>query len=301
VRAGAAVAAACLATLAVAAGPAAGQGPAADWRVERLERTWEIAAAAAVSLDNPWGDVAVRTHAAAEVYLLAHVQRHRDDPRELDLAVTQSDAALALAVRFATAGPEAAPDAWAKRRVDVTVFVPKAAATRFSTRAGNLEIRGTRAPTEAATETGDLRLRIAGPVAARTRDGDVLVQFLRTDWSQPVEISSLTGEIRVEMPRGGNAEVVVETRGEITSDFSTHVEWVQGTLLKRVRLSVGAAGMPLELSSHQGPIKVLQSLVPAEDGPAEDEPAKDDPAEDDPAEDDPAEGDPAEDDGDPTP
>ncbi len=262
-----------LATLPAIAQEAAGLADG-EWRVERLENTWPIAETAAVRVKNPRGSLWVRTHQRPEVYLLAHVQRHRDDPRELDLALARSDQELAVEADFTMvdAGSVTEPAEWAKRRIDLTVFVPTAAATRFSTDQGSIEVRGVRGPTSVETRTGDLRLRVHGAVAARTVNGDVLAQFLGTDWGRPAEIASTTGAIRVEMPRGGGAGVVVETRGEITSDFSTEIEWVDGSLLKRARLSVGAGGESLRLTSHQGAIKILQSLVSAEDATAEDDP-----------------------------
>lgn len=262
-------------------GPAHGQGPADDWRIERLERTWPLPETAAVRVDNPLGSLWVRTHKDGEVYLLAHVQRHRDDPRELDLQLVQRDEELSIEVSFTDAqigaqigaqtddqtdsASQPEPEAWTKRRVDLTVFVPPATATRFSTRTGLLEVRGTRGPTQVETSSGEIKLRVHGAATARTENGDVLAQFLGTNWDRAVEITSTTGAIRVEMPRGGNAGVVVETRGEITSDFSTEIERVADSLLKRARLTVGENGQPMRLTSHQGPIKILQSLVSAED------------------------------------
>jgi hypothetical protein len=249
-----------------AALPAVAQPVPEDWRLERSERTWPLAAATSVTVANPFGDLLVRTSDRPEVYLLANTQRHRDDPRELVVEARQEPGTLSIAIGFGAVEPQRAPAeipaAWVPRRCDVTVFVPRSAATHFSTREGLLEIRGTIEPTEAETWSGDLRLRILGPVTAHTEHGDVLVQFRRTDWALPVAISTVSGEIRVEMPEGGGAEVALATRGEITSDYSTEVERQEGSLLKRARLVVGGGGGSLRLDSYQGAIKVLQSLVP---------------------------------------
>lgn len=243
-----------------------------DWLIERFEQTWQVDEGAAISINNPWGNLVVRTHQASEVYLLGHLQRHRDDPRQLDLQVERVETAsgspttLALGVEFAAAAVEQqSPAAWDKRRIDITVFVPHAADLRFETGDGQLEVRGSAGHVEATTRSGTIKLRVAGSVDVRSQHGRVLAQFTRTDWRRPIEISTQTSEIRVEMPAGGRATVAIETRGEITSDFSTTIERHQASLLKTARLTVGDGGAAMRLSSQQGPIKILGSLVPSEE------------------------------------
>jgi len=262
-------------TVAVAASTAAAtadRGPQPEeWLIERFEQSWQIDEGAAISISNPWGDLAVRTHQASEVYLLGHLQRHRDDPRPLDLQVEEiaaspgSPATLALTVELAGSTTEPPPADWAKRRIDVTVFVPRAANLRFETGDGQLEVRGTAGHVQATTRSGTIKLRVGGSVDVHSQHGRVLAQFTRTDWRQPIEIETKTSEIRVEMPAGGRATVAIETRGEITSDFSTTIEHHRGSLLKTARLTVGNGGVAVRLSSQQGPIKILGSLVPSEE------------------------------------
>lgn len=235
-----------------------------DWRVERQEWTWQVDPGASIRIDNPWGDIAIRAHDLPEVYLLANSQRHRNDPRALDLTVVNESKGFSADVDFEEKDLREEPLSWAKRRADLTVFVPENPATQFSTDKGVLEIRGTRGPTHARSVSGDIRLRIYGATTATTDHGDVMAQFLRTDWPRPAEITTSTGSIRVEMPQGGSAQVEIETRGEITSDYSMEVERVSGTQLKRARISAGKNGPRLNLRSNQGAIQFVESLVPEE-------------------------------------
>jgi hypothetical protein len=252
----------CVAALAA---PVAAEPTAEEWLVEQIERTWELSPTGSVRVDNPHGNLAVRTHSRQGVYLLANTQRHRDDPRGLDLVVEAAAEGLRVTIGFADVAIDEEPEDWRLRRSDVTVFVPAPATTRFSTRDGTLEVRGTHGVTEVETRTGALRLRVHGPIVASTEHGDVLAQFLSTAWEREVRIASRTGKIRVEIPDGGRAEVTLTTRGEVTSDYSTTIERVDGGLLKRARASVGQGGPTMVLESHQGPIQLIQSLVPASD------------------------------------
>jgi hypothetical protein len=232
-----------------------------DWRVDRYEQTWPVGEATSIEVSNPWGDIAVRGSASQEVYLLANTQRHRDDPRAFDLQASPTSGVFTIHVGFEEGEGGEAPSAWSRRRTDITVFVPASASTRFSTDSGTLEVRGTRGPVRVLSTSGDLRLRVHGAVTARTEHGDVLAQFLATDWKQPVEISTRTGDIRVEMPRGGRADVTIETRGPITSDYSMKIERAEGAQLKRAKVDAGG-GQTISLHSHRGAIQILQTLVP---------------------------------------
>ncbi len=240
-------------------------GPAEeDWQLERQEWTWQVDPADAITIGNPLGDLAVRVHDRAEVYLLANTQRHRDDPRALEVTADKMTGKLEVMVGFEGEETGEEPSSWVPRRADITVFVPEDATSTFSTHQGTLEIRGTRGPVEARSFSGDIRLRIFGAVSASTDHGDVLAQFLRTDGLRPSEITTSSGSIRVEMPQGGAAEVEIETRGEITSDYSMEIDRVAGTLLKQAQISAGSNGPRLSLTSYQGAIQFVESLVPAQ-------------------------------------
>lgn len=249
--------------------PAAGQPALEDWLVERQESSWEVSETAEIELSNPWGDIAVRAHEHPEIYLLANWQHHRDDPRALEVSADLLREKITLAIGFADLELDIVPADWSSRRADITLFVPQHAVTHFSTAKGNLEVRGTRGPTTVETGGGDIKLRLYGGATVRTDHGSVLAQFTRTDWVLPVEITTTTGPIRVELPQDGRARTTLETRGEITSDYSMDVERVEGSQLKRARLKAGEAGSSggtLQLMSFSGPIAVVETLVSAEKG-----------------------------------
>ena len=109
-----------------------------------------------------------------------------------------------------------------------------------------------------------MRVRIAGSLVAKTTHGELLAQFRRTDWQTPSRIETLTGDMRVELPRGGEADVRIATRGEITTDYSLEIRRSEGSQLKQGVARIGEAGGKLVLESNRGAIKLIESLVPKE-------------------------------------
>ena len=251
--------------LACALPVAAGEPSLDDWQITRQEWTGKLGPESSVAIVNPHGDLRVRAGDAGEVSSLAVIQRHRDDPRQAAVATEEGEDGMRLEVRYpeAAAGePLEIPEAWRKRRVDLTVFVPKEASVSARTRTGLLELKGLAGDVEAESDRGDLRLRTAGSVRARTVYGEIFAQLRRTDGPGVSRLETLTGDIRVELPRGGRADVTLETRGEITTDYSIEIHRREGSQLKEGRATIGEAGLQLQLKSHSGAIGLIESTVP---------------------------------------
>ncbi len=263
-----------LAACALAVPSTAAEPSLEDWNISRYEWTGEAAAGTRVSIVNLHGDLRVRTGIEGELYLLAVIQRHIDDPRRLAVTAEAGEGEVSLEVGGSlsdVASSDAGPgggaqpeilEAWQRRRVDLTVFVPPGACVSARAGSGLVELKGLSGDVEATSDVGDLRIRAAGGVRARTRHGDVLAQLRRTDWPGASEIETLTGNIRVELPRGGQADVVLETRGEITTDYSIEISRRADSLLKTGTARIGEAGGRLVLKSNRGAIRLIESLVP---------------------------------------
>ena len=235
-----------------------------NWLLERRERTFSVSPATAISFENPFGNVHVRVGEPEQVYVLVNSQRDQRDPRTFDLATSLKEGSFEMrAVAVGELGEVQPETGWNRHRADFTLFVPPGAATHFVTEDGLIEVRGTRAKTRLETETGEMRLRLAGPFEARSVHGDVLLQLVRTDFEEASEITTSTGQIRVALPIGAEAHVDLETRGEITTDYSIEIDRSDPTRKKRgvLRTGPGKRGPRLSLSSSQGEIHVVEMLV----------------------------------------
>ncbi len=255
----------CLAVWLLLGSPLLSQPPLEEWQIERYEWRGEVAPGTAIEAINQHGDLRIRSSDGHQVYLLANTQRHQDDPRRPEFRVDELEDKLRLQVLYpADDAGAAVPDAWRRRRVDLSLLVPPSAATLARTAGGLVEIKGLQGDIEATSATGDIVIRAAGRVVARTDHGTIFAQLRRSGWSDVASLETLTGDIRVELPRGGRASARLETRGEITTDYSIVVERQEGSLLKRATAEVGVGGSSLLLKSNRGAIKLLASLVPEE-------------------------------------
>ena len=216
---------------------------------------------ARLRLINEFGDIRARSSDNDEVDVRAVVQRRRDVEAPVELHVSEDADGILIEVRF----PEAAidrdlllPGRPPDRRVDVAIFVPVGATFDARTVTGLLEARGLSGDARLRSESGDLVVRTSGSLDASTEHGSVRAQFLTSEWTTPPRIETTTGDIRVEVPRSTNATGHLETRFEITTDYSIEIE--REGLLKTGRATIGEGGPEIVLHSHKGAVKLLEAI-----------------------------------------
>jgi len=155
--------------------------------------------------------------------------------------------------------PEVEEDSWKRRRVDVTLFVPVEAELVAHTERGLIEAKGLESAIEAHSIWGDIVLSTGGPAVAYSERGKIDVHFGGTDWSSVARLQTLTGSISVLLPVDSNVAVEMETRGQLTTDFSLEVDHHPDGALKTGSAVVGEASAELYLSSDRGNLSLRRA------------------------------------------
>lgn len=231
------------------------------WRVETLEQRFDVPPDTAIRLANSFGELLVQgVDETSEMVAYAAVQHHMDDPRRPRLAVSEESGVFELKVEY----PEdraSPPDAWRKRRIDLTVHVPRNSRLHVETLHGRGRVRDFQAPIEALSESGDIEIRSSGPVTAKSHHGKVWLRVLGENIA-PHSLETVTGEIRLDVPWGARFQANIETRGEIASDFSVDIAWLEGSHIKRGTVRVQERGPTLDLRSDRGNVRLLRKMRP---------------------------------------
>lgn len=233
-----------------------------DWHLDDLALDRPHPAGTGLHIVSHWGDVRVRAFPEARLEVVGVAQRHADDPRRASLEVTERDGEVWLTVGYAGAEadiPSPEPDAWRKRRADITIYVGYDTPVELETRHGLGQIKDIRADVRARSESGNLDLVVSGNVEARSKYGAVSVRFGADGWQEPPSIETVTGAIRVELPWTAAFEARLETRGHIRSDYSTTIDWPAGGLLKRGTVRAGSGERSLVVTSQRGDIDLLRT------------------------------------------
>ncbi len=243
------------------AAPLLGQPASDDWRIENHTWKQELPAGLPIEIDNPYGEIRVRAFDWQGCELIGVSQRHREDPRPIELTPLLEAERLVLAVRMPASELDAtAPTDWALRRVDLTIYVPASSPLAVRTRQGYLEVKGSTAPLTVETDGGAVLLESHGPFAARSTAGEIAVLLAEPAWGHEATIDTETGAVRLAVRRDARARLEVETRGRIATDFSIDIER-EGAAAKRGRAILGDGAGVVRVRTHQGDVTLAEEAI----------------------------------------
>ncbi len=247
--------------LAAASSAASAEEPLSPdgWRIERIDRAEALPPAGRVEVDNPHGDLRVRSGPAGR--LSVHGVR-QTRPGETGPRLEIVAGGNGLSLRIAPGSDAPPPAGEPPSRLDLALEVPADSPLSLRTVGGLIEARGFAAPLHARSRSGEIRLRGSGAVDVATEHGAVRVAFHPRLADGPSRFETVSGEIEVELPARAAATARLETQGRLTTDFTLAVERV-GPLSKRARATIGGGGPELVLISRLGGLALLERLAPS--------------------------------------
>ncbi len=236
---------------ATAAAASAAESPAP----ERFQWVGKIAPGKKLVVRNDHGDIRARFGGHEGKVEVAAVLQQLSGGRP-PLAVEMREREDALLITTGYPGGEA-PAAGARDRADLVVFVPEGTPLEAQTGAGAIEIKGVRGDATARSATGDISLRAAGRLEARSERG-AITAFPDPVERRPQRLETLTGDITVTLRDSADASVTAETSGEISTDFSLKLErHPEREPDKRATVKIGRGRALLRLASKRGRIRIL--------------------------------------------
>jgi hypothetical protein len=138
-------------------------------------------------------------------------------------------------------------------RVDFEVRVPSGVEFDGNTVVGDVSATGMTAYTTVASVTGSVHVETTDLAEASSVSGSVYVVMGRTDWSNQLDFSSVSGDVTVEMPDRLNTDFRASTvSGDIDSDWPVTIN--SRIASRTVRGTIGSGGRQLTISTVSGDI-----------------------------------------------
>jgi hypothetical protein len=120
---------------------------------------------------------------------------------------------------------------------------------------GDVTATGLVADAEVSTVNGNVEVSTRGVAEASSVNGNVEATMGRSDWSGPVEFSSVNGEVTVTLPGNASADVRASTvNGDIETDFPLTVTGRFGP--RNMRGTIGSGGPLITMSSVNGGVSL---------------------------------------------
>ena len=180
----------------------------------QLQSSVKLHPDATIRIENPWGDIRVRSNHRAGVDVTATIQRIGvQPPPPPQLSIDENRDGFRLAVRFD--GARRAPRTG---RVDLVVYAPPGHPLELNTRDTLIEVKKTANPVRARSRSGRVLVINDGPIDARSRSGDVHVRPIHPGWGRLLAESD-SGRIKAFLPDSRDLDVTVKAAEMAYSDF----------------------------------------------------------------------------------
>lgn len=204
-----------------------------------------------VKVHNHYGDIRARGNEGDRVQLSAMIQRWGGRTAKPVVEVREDRGRIDIEVRY-----PAAPAPESIGRVDVTVLVPESAALQASTRGGGIQAKRIHSDVKADSEAGEISIATSGHAWAHSKQGRVSVTLKGGPWSRPMEVSSGSGPVRVQVPADADLALYATTAGEIATHLPAGGGIAAAENPGAIRIQLGSGGPDLRVHSTSGDIEL---------------------------------------------
>ncbi|MBT8144300.1 MAG: hypothetical protein KJO55_06345 [Gammaproteobacteria bacterium] len=220
------------------AAPAVEEG----WTHHRDQYEGPVAADAAFSIVNPYGDVRVRTSRRGSVLVTSQVQQHGDE--DFNIRIDDDDGVRAITVIASNERP--------RGRVDMSVLLPPGKEVELET-AGNLAELKYAGHGRIRTTSGAVSVETAHHVDVETDSGNVDYALRAVSPSRALTIET-RGEINAWFLPEANLELIAAAAGPVRISLPGY-ERVQDQP-HRAAVVLGRGGPRIILNSSEGSVRV---------------------------------------------
>jgi len=230
-----------------------------DARIERTDKEFDIdAGIKRVAIDNPWGEIIVKSRDEREVGVHAVVQHL--PPKFANVEFETHRDGDTLNIDVVVAGATATSDREsAGARADIAVYLPADLALKLSTRDARIFATRRAGVIEATSESGEIHASSLDRLTLKSKTGQIRAVAIGKDWQGPSEIVTGSGRIVLLVPTFGNVALNADTGGKLGTGFGLSVHSLpNGGHEAHARYGAGTSS--LRAHSTSGEI-VLEQLV----------------------------------------
>jgi hypothetical protein len=219
-------------------------------------RTYTVAASSRISADGGRnGGVAFFGENRRDIKIDARVQASADDDA--------TAASIARQIRVLTDGGQVRSEGPSQHgdtnwSVSYEIYVPNQFNLEATTENGGITAEDVRGEMNFEASNGGIHVSdVAGDVRARTTNGGVTADLTGTTWQgQGLDLQTTNGGVRVNVPRGYNAQLETgTTNGGMRVDFPITV---RGSLSRRITTQLGSGGPLVRVVTTNGGVHIAE-------------------------------------------
>ena len=248
---------------------------AADKRAVALKHyKWlgEVPKAKLIRIINPFGAITSRNTSYNNVELSGVIQKIGQDSITQNssahqISITDVDGVTEVVVSY----PQGNKNSQGQLigRFDLGVWVPSWVAVEMTTDFGDIKVKKHASNIIAKTHSGKIKIGSAGRVIASSYSGDIKVDLYGERWHQAMDISSVTGNVKVNVSRTANINLQALSGNDIKHNL-TNLDNITTTIGDDHQLTAqfdqqGQRRLrtPLQLTATHGQLSVYVADQPA--------------------------------------
>lgn len=227
-----------------------------DYVIDRKDLKEPLKAGDTLIISNPLGDIRLRGGGNDVVEVHGVIQNLMKDTPMPEISLKREGKTLTLTTSF-TQNPQGKQD-----RIDLVAFVPEKILTQAETTFGEIEIKGLKDDISVVSQKGKITIKsVMGHVEAKNDSGSISVELLPEVTSLAQNFVTSTGDISLYFSEGIDANVAAQTSGEISTDFSLHIDFDETKEPDKIGVAtIGKGGEKISASSKRGKIRLLRIL-----------------------------------------
>lgn len=212
-----------------------------DYLHERFKWEGPVSESPDFRIDNPHGDVRVRTSHRGKVDVTAQVQQFGSE--KFDIQILSETAAGAVVVKIADDHP--------RGRVDLTVLLPPGKSLAVTTRSGLAELKY-QGNIDVNTDSGRIFVKAGGDVVANSHSGNIDLALSEENPTQPIVLRT-DGDIGAWFLRDASLQLQAHGARGVSIEFPG-IE--TGRMRKTSKQTFGNGGAKVALDSGRGQVRV---------------------------------------------
>jgi hypothetical protein len=220
-----------------------------------------VPAGKAIEIKGVIGDISATPASGNQVEVVAHKSARRSDPASVEIKVVEHAEGVTICAIYeddndCDAGANGNSSSYENdTHVDFEVRVPRGVLFTGRTVIGDIEARDLSADVDASSVTGNVRVTTTGLVYASSVSGSLFIRMGRTDWSNTLSFTTVSGDIELELPADLNSAVSFSTvSGDLDSDWPMQIG--QRTRNGRINGTIGSGGRKLSFSTVSGDVEL---------------------------------------------
>jgi DUF4097 and DUF4098 domain-containing protein YvlB len=225
--------------------------------------TWHkrIAAGQTLRIKNIQGDISATPASGDEAEVVARLHTSRGE-HDADIDVLETSDGITICAVYQNTNdcePNGHTYANGERndRVEFEVRVPRGVELSIVTVTGDVTATGMTADVEAASVSGSVRVETTGFANASSVSGSVYLKMGRADWTGTLSVTTVSGDITIEVPELNATIDFTTLSGDLDSDWPVTLQ--SSGSRRHMKGTIGRGGRKLAFTTVSGDVELRKS------------------------------------------